>query len=412
MMSSVLLLLMWSCSSDNDAPENGEEVPILLSSSFSSATRAGHEDEIDPEATNRLLNFWVYGYKTVAGNDIQMMNQQLVSRDAAGFPWTYSPLKYWDRAASKYLFVGYTPNSGVSIKNDTKVLSFTDIPQWQPYSESVNTEDGIQTVYNSSANDYMVAKSTDSPANYLSSANPYRVGYVHLDFRHLLSKLTIKAYCPPNEESAERTKYVIQNVSLGSKGYTTQGAGGTELHYDILPESGNYRTASYKVNENEITVPSIATTGHEGHENEKLPLYYKADDKQDEYMMPSSGSESNPPCEVCSWLIAPFSLTERFTDYSETDKTKNPKFTIQVTYWAKTKNDATGEFEYTSKVVSKSLELVNAADEPLFMEFEPGKEYVITLKIDKQLAEVLVDVSVTPWKESETNASPHTVYNW
>ncbi len=110
MMSSVLLLLMWSCSSDNDAPENGEEVPILLSSSFSSATRAVHEDEIDPEATNRLLNFWVYGYKTVAGNDIQMMNQQLVSRDAAGFPWTYSPLKYWDRAASNYLFVGYVPS--------------------------------------------------------------------------------------------------------------------------------------------------------------------------------------------------------------------------------------------------------------------------------------------------------------
>ncbi len=412
MMSSVLLLLMWSCSSDNDAPENGEEVPILLSSSFSSATRAVHEDEIDPEATAALRNFWVYGYKTVAGNDIQMMNQQLVSRDAASPPWTYSPLKYWDRAASKYLFVGYVPNSGVSIKNDTKVLSFTDIPQWQPYSESVNTEDGIQTVYNSSANDYMVAKSTDSPANYLSSANPYGVGYVHLDFRHLLSKLTIKAYCPPNEESAERTKYVIQNVSLGSKGYTTQGAGAAEVHTDILPASGYYRTASYDVNGNEITVPPIATTGHEGHENEKLPLYYKADDKQDEYMMPSSGSESNPPCEVCSWLIAPFSLIERFIEYSETDKTKNPKFTIQVTYWAKTKNDTTGKFEYTSKVVSKSLELVNAADEPLFMEFEQGKEYVITLKIDKQLAEVLVDVSVTPWKESMTNASPHTVYNW
>lgn len=418
MMSSVLLLLMWSCSSDNDAPENGEEVPILLSSSFSSATRAGHEDEIDPEATAALRNFWVYGYKTVAGNDIQMMNKQLVSRDAAGSPWTYSPLKYWDRAASNYLFVGYTPNNGVSINNDTKVLSFSQIPQWQPYSPE---------------NDYMVATSTNSPGYYLSSANLFGAGYVHLDFTHILSKLTIKAYCPSNsEEGVGNVQYQVKRISLGSYGWWYNTTGGVRQESHGLPpekKDGNTYTLTGTYNyTKDFTSDSRVDSDNpkisyyelsEASPQESVDLFKVTDDKDTKLISPYQGSAT----EVCSWLIAPFRLSDM--GYEKNDVAgvllKDACFTLDVTYVSKKtqfKEDSTTETEdvYTEMHTSQPVRLVSTAEDgtqtPYFDSFEYNKEYIITLRIDRAAIEVLVDVAITPWNTTITGASSRDVYNW
>lgn len=418
MMSSVLLLLMWSCSSDNDAPENGEEVPILLSSSFSSATRAVHEDEIDPEATAALRNFWVYGYKTVAGNDIQMMNQQLVSRDAAGSPWTYSPLKYWDRAASNYRFVGYTPNNGVSINNSTKVLSFSQIPQWQPYSPE---------------NDYMVATSTNSPGYYLSSANLFGAGYVHLDFTHILSKLTIKAYCPSNsEEGVGNVQYQVKSISLGSYGWWRDALGGFYQQSNGLPpekKDGNTYTLTGTYNyTKDFTSDSRVDSDNpkisyyelsEASPQESVDLFKVTDDKDTKLISPYQGSAT----EVCSWLIAPFRLSDM--GYEKNDAAgvllKDACFTLDVTYVSKKTQFIEGsatetEDVYTEMHTSQPVRLVSTAEDgtqtPYFDSFEYNKEYIVTLKIDRAAIEVLVDVAITPWNPTSTDASPRDVYNW
>ena len=71
---------------------------------------------------------------------------------------------------------------------------------------------------------------------------------------------------------------------------------------------------------------------------------------------------------------------------------------------------------YTEMHTSQPVRLVSTAEDgtqtPYFDSFEYNKEYIVTLKIDRAAIEVLVDVAITPWNTTSTDASPRHVYNW
>ena len=126
--------------------------------------------------------------------------------------------------------------------------------------------------------------------------------------------------------------------------------------------------------------------------------------------------------EVCSWLVAPFQLTDMgYERHEGQGYIQEPCFTLDVTYVSKRKQlkeGSTTEYEYdysedikTVKPV-KLLKTVEDVQSPIFNSFEYNKEYIITLRIERDAVEVLVDVAITPWNTASTDASPHSVYNW
>lgn len=423
LIAMMMLPLLWGCSSENDIPGGGneepeEELPISMSASTSAATRA----DIDEDATKALRKFWVYGWKTVRETDKPIMEQQEVSRTSATDPWTYSPLRYWDRAASKYLFVGYVssdPTANVSVNETNHKLTFSNIPQWQLTSYSVTTFDTnynnsstvteTKTLDNAATKDYMISRSTDTPTNYLSSSTP---GVVHLDFYHLLSKLNIKAFCAANDGVQAETKYLIESVTLSS----FPDASVTplvETAQQGIPNTDNVLSQYWF--EYKKDIPSDGTildnTGYSTFSKKTsdptnqgdVALYPVQDIEKNvatQYLLlPSTKADA---LLVSSWMVAPFDLA----DIYGTSPSTPPCLALQVVYSAHSL-DGTLINQYTSQWIK-----ITDSEGNLLTKFEPNTEYTLVLDVQKGTLEVLLDVAILPWIESNTLASPHTVYNW
>ena len=150
------------------APEAVEQA-IGMAPTSVAATRALISDT---EGLQRE-GFIVYGYKETPSSGSQVFNQQAVNYDNR---WTYTPTRYWDRAAT-YYFGAFSPQS-IDVNHqgtgkETHAL-FIEAPHWQ-------TIDGNET-------DIIVATSHDEAENYLDLEG----GVVDLAFEHILSQLEVQ----------------------------------------------------------------------------------------------------------------------------------------------------------------------------------------------------------------------------
>lgn len=151
-----------------NAPETVEQA-IGMAPTSVAATRALISDT---EGLQRE-GFVVYGYKETPSSGSQVFNHQAVNYDNR---WTYTPARYWDRAAT-YYFGAFSPQ-GLDVAHQGAGQSphsiLIEAPYWQ--------------VIDGSEKDIIVATSHEDGNNYMEQQG----GYVDLAFEHILSQLEVK----------------------------------------------------------------------------------------------------------------------------------------------------------------------------------------------------------------------------
>ena len=177
---SAIGLSLASCSSEQDSPEqviegNGE-IRFAANTEFS---RAGDI------TTNNLTAFNVYAYTRKDGSTTPnlFMNNVEVKK-SAGNTWTYSPIQYWP-ANEAVDFYAFAPSTWVGSDGPLKPVSYDAYP---------GTEDIVYAV---------------SPDMHGSAGQPN--AQVILNFRHALSKLTVKM-----SSTNTNLRVMVSNVALSN----------------------------------------------------------------------------------------------------------------------------------------------------------------------------------------------------
>ncbi len=406
-----------SCNKENDVnplPEE-EEIPITLSSDLSggfSFTRAYYVNN-DALKTN---GFGIYGYKKKSDTYTPVFNADHVIFDNTLQLWHSVPLKYWDKAADSYIFAAYGPQDAqTSITAPDAAgnasITFSNIPQWQDITTTDNQ---------ALAKDYIVARHTDNVSNYLTQSPYYRQdrqGVVPFSFYHLLSRLTVQAYCEANEQPDK--PFIVTKVELSSKGKITSGAGTSDATHG-LPKPTVMRTALFKYTkaisspDKPLDASELVFNSDEIKDSpDKLDMFGPIDvycKDNTEAIAPSYVPSA--PTILCRWLVAPFVFSDVGSILYD-DPNSTPYMTLQVWYCVRHKVSSDPDvYEYDTPKESQLINLseLEAESAPLLTQFEKGKDYVITLNIKENTISVVLDVASTPWNNG--GEFDNSVYNW
>ena len=230
-------VIVASCSNLDTVKEiqSGNDEVIGFESFTSKQTRAENSTaNYGWEFFDHHTTFQVWGYKNTATVDKPVFNGDVVtvsSDDAAtpAYTYTYSPLRYWDKAASEYEFYAAAPSDKYDATNNPSGWNFvssgiatdaivTTAGQNKGYfttkSELApsNIADGTATLFNSfkEANDVdkmIAAPKAVAYANFKTK--------VQFDFIHILSRLnvTVKkdASLEPNDHKNQQ-KVVLNSL--------------------------------------------------------------------------------------------------------------------------------------------------------------------------------------------------------
>lgn len=200
----------------------------------------------------RTPGFGVYGDKTVGASSPQLVFDNIkVYRS----PWYYEPTKYWDRTAD-YRFVAYAPwaESGTLYDHENKKLTINGIPQWKKI-------DGKEI-------DYLVATSANSAENYLTTYG----GTVNLEFRHILSQLTVSI-----SKVSPTATYTVTGLAIGQEG-------------GVKVPITDTRTCTFDADGSGIGFSAHTTTGVQ------------------QLLSEANISVKPSPTELARYLVAPFDL--------------------------------------------------------------------------------------------------------
>lgn len=185
-------LLMSGCSEElhTIAPQE-EEYAISMTASSADMSSRGIVDSDAALTTHKL---GVFAYKEVNGNKTMVFQNTELTYNNSTKGWDYSPKKYWDRAASSYYFIAYSPyDEGMKYDKENQQLTINNIPYWQ----SIGTD----------TKDYLVSKSSGSAGYYLSPNNQGQS--VQLKFSHILSQLVVNI---KKDASLSNTEYKLYKV--------------------------------------------------------------------------------------------------------------------------------------------------------------------------------------------------------
>lgn len=392
-------------------------------------TRALYDDsETVGNTTNlRKDGFAVYGWKNVNNAYTQVFNGTLVKGVASpSKAWEYSPLKYWDRAATSYDFVAYAPkvdsnadgvddnvsatapNPSASPATNAK-LTFTNIPQWQEITTDAQKKA-------TATKDFIVAQDKNTTATYLANS-----GIVHFYFYHLLARLNIKAYCEVNDEHS-MAKYILTEIKISSKG---QNSSGDEVEYKVPASTVSDRSCDFELKAvatggtpaDNLTFDTPTWGSGTGKKaTDEVTLFTHKHEVVDGVQPIIPTSDSTSPTPICSWLVAPFDITDEGFGYNTTASGDyfGPNLTLTVTYVIRTENSS-GSYTFSSPYTSTADLTYKDEDDnvkPLFTGFVSHGDYTLTLNIQKGGVTVLLDVGILPWVPADTDADPRDVYNW
>ncbi|MDE6095014.1 MAG: fimbrillin family protein [Muribaculaceae bacterium] len=210
-----------SCSSDEDIsgiPQSGSAREIRFATE-TDLTRA-HKDIT---ATN-LATFNVYAYTSESDSLAPYMDNVVVTKSANNV-WTYSPVKYWP-ANNSLDFYAFSPADWVGSNSPLRPVSYDANP------------------YSGGMKDIVYAVCSDIKGN-LDRPNPQ----VMLNFRHALSKLTLKLSSNTPNVKVEISSVALSNVKTKgnflfpkettSKDQTAENTGkwtdqNDAIHYNLL----------------------------------------------------------------------------------------------------------------------------------------------------------------------------------
>jgi hypothetical protein len=131
----------------------------------------------------------VWGWKDVKGEKTQVFNNQRVefnsSSTQATTKWEYTPIKFWDMAAQKYLFIAVSPDTAdFTIQSDTLIKCVNISPVLALFDSAGAAQ--IKPA-DTKAIDYLVAdKVFKAPKGNASDDD------VQFTFSHIMSKLTVR----------------------------------------------------------------------------------------------------------------------------------------------------------------------------------------------------------------------------
>lgn len=221
--------LVISCSSNDVKNEIvQEETPIGFSNiNVGKKTKNAGEiiNKTALEKENNTIKVW--GWKTYNATPSIVFDGTTVTYNSAYAAnhttgWNYSPLKYWDFAAS-YDFYAVAPATKFSINASTKILTATSVEPVQILADN----NGNSKVTTSSAIDYLVAATVHRNAPKGNATD----GDVEFTFSHILSKLAVKVLTTTdfnnsgsNYPQIELTKLTV-NIQGMCPTYTQKTAG-------------------------------------------------------------------------------------------------------------------------------------------------------------------------------------------
>lgn len=185
-------LLMSGCSEElhTIAPEE-EEYAISMTATSADMSSRGI---VDSDAALIKHTLGVFAYKEVNSSKTMVFQNTVLTYNNSTKGWDYSPKKYWDRAASSYYFIAYSPyDESMEYDKENHQLKINNIPYWQ----SIGTD----------TKDYLVSKSSGSADSYLSPNNQGQS--VNLNFSHILSQLVVNI---KKDASLSNTEYKLNKV--------------------------------------------------------------------------------------------------------------------------------------------------------------------------------------------------------
>lgn len=154
----------------------------------------------------------VWGWKTYDATPSKVFDGTTVTYTSSSTQsttkWVYSPLKYWDFAAS-YDFYAVAPHNKFSINETTKIISATSVEPVQILADN----NGTSKVTTSTAIDYLVAATVHRNAPKGNAAD----GDVEFTFSHILSKLVVKVKTTNNFNNSGSTYPQIKLTDLSIK---------------------------------------------------------------------------------------------------------------------------------------------------------------------------------------------------
>lgn len=221
--------LVVGCAS-NDVKNDivNQEIPIGFSNINVGKKTKANAGEINSktalEKDGNTMKVW--GWKTYNSTPSKVFDGTTVtytsSSTQTSTKWVYSPLKYWDFAAS-YDFYAVAPHSKFSINETTKIISASSVEAVQILADN----NGTSKVTNSTAIDYLVAATVHKDAPKGNATD----GDVEFTFSHILSKLAVKVKTTTGFANTGSTypQIKLKDVSIKLQGmcpsYTQKTAG-------------------------------------------------------------------------------------------------------------------------------------------------------------------------------------------
>ncbi len=225
---------MVGCSNEiliDDAKNDAKEVGIGFATFTDLATKAENSGaSVNKGLETYHSDFKVWGSKYVGDTETQVFTAQVVNNKANTSDWEYTPVRFWDKSATKYDFYAAAPADLLwSWDNTTKKLSLTDfavdglnIAKAKTGDENPNP--AIDNAAKFNAKDIMISNDVNNHTAYTNDA-------VNLTFNHILSRLNIGVKKGTNLDNFVVKLNSIKVYNMKSNGTFNEGA---DLGPDIL----------------------------------------------------------------------------------------------------------------------------------------------------------------------------------
>ena len=239
MMAAAATMLAACSQSDvlNEVQVQEEAQAIGFSTYAGKATRA--ENSTAENVSNLELHhgsFKVWGYKDTYTGFV--FDNVRVTADGAG-NWTYSPKKYWDKAATNYHFYAAAPDNGLWNLSTNSTAQDDDYFYINSFTlQGTSLEDNVYKNTFAAVNDCDLMIASPCVIDRSKYAASIPASKVQLEFNHILSRLNVTVNKGSNilGETLNVTSFKVYN--LKNTGSFNEIA---ELNGDILTVGTNKR---------------------------------------------------------------------------------------------------------------------------------------------------------------------------